>query len=323
MRPDSSSLPAVSRYACSHDVRAALAAEGPVDPMPEGDTVWLAARNLHQALAEEVLISSDFRVPQLATVDLSGRIITGVVPYGKHLFFHLNNDRGIDHTSVLHTHFRMDGSWHLYGLDSRWRGGPTWQIRAILRTRRTQAVGYRLPVIELLTTDAARRLVESLGPDIIAEEFDSCDAVNRLTDQGARPIGEALLDQRIVAGLGLIYVTETLFLHGVTPWTPTSQVKDLTAVVVTARRLLRANRLHAIQTTTGDLHRDRWHYVYERSGRPCRRCGHTIRVSFQGSAPRQRFAYWCPQCQCGPSPAKLSAQQRRDLRTQGRTRYRP
>jgi endonuclease-8 len=286
--------------------------------MPEGDTVWLAGRTLDQALAGQLLVRSDFRVPELATLDLSGRTVGKVESYGKHLFFHF------DRHAILHTHFRMDGSWHLYSLGQRWRGGPGWQIRAIMSTATVTAVGYRLPVIDMFTGADRERLISTLGPDLIREDVDFTAAARRcLSGEASRPVGETLLDQRVVAGLGLIYVTETLFLHGITPWVHVDQVPDLAAVLGTASRLMRANRHHYIQTTTGDTARDAWHWVYERAGRGCRRCGATIEIAWQASAAHRRLAYWCPRCQSGPAPLGLSPEERRRLRTQGRSRYRP
>ena len=116
--------------------------------MPEGDTVWLAAHHLHQALAGRQLVRSDFRVPQLATTDLAGRRVLEVVARGKHLLTRV--DGGL----TLHTHFRMDGSWHLYRPDERWRGGPESDVRLVLEVPDRVAVGYRLPVVELLDTAA-------------------------------------------------------------------------------------------------------------------------------------------------------------------------
>ncbi|MDQ1600728.1 MAG: endonuclease, partial [Actinomycetota bacterium] len=129
--------------------------------MPEGDTVWLAGRRLHEALAGRVLTRTDFRVPQLATADLTGRTVTEVVSRGKHLLFR------IDDALTLHTHFRMDGTWHLYRHGDRWRGGPEREVRLLLENDTWQAVGYRLPVIELLPRDHEGDAVGHLGPDLL------------------------------------------------------------------------------------------------------------------------------------------------------------
>ena len=257
--------------------------------MPEGDTVWLAARRLDESLGGAVLTSADLRVPALATVDLRGRTVHQVRSYGKHLLFRL--DGGLS----LHTHFRMDGSWHLYRPGRPWKGGPDWQVRAVLETSDWQAVGYRLPVVELLDPRGEAALLGRLGPDILADDVDVDAVVESLRSQPERAIGDALLDQSIVAGFGLIYVTETLFLRGISPYTPVESIEDLPGLLQTGRRLMNANRGRGAQASTGDL-RDQ-HYVYGRAGRPCRRCGMRVRFGRQRSGEFDRDAYWCPQCQ--------------------------
>lgn len=257
--------------------------------MPEGDTVWLAARRLDDCLAGDVLTTADLRVPRLATVDLTGRTVEGVRAYGKHLLFRLSG------AISLHTHFRMEGSWHLYRPGRPWRGGPEWHVRAILATDEWQAVGYRLPVLEVLNSSGVERLLGRLGPDILDDDVDLEDVVGRLRAHSQRAVGDALLDQSLVAGFGLIYVTETLFLRGIAPMTPIQSVPDLTALVTTGRDLMRANRGHGSQASTGDLRAQ--HYVYGRAGQPCRRCGTRIRYGRQASGDFVRDAYWCPHCQ--------------------------
>jgi endonuclease-8 len=281
--------------------------------MPEGDTVWLAARRLHDALAGHVLTLSDFRVPQLATTSLVGQHVLEVVPRGKHLLTRLSS--GL----TLHTHFRMDGTWHLYDPGDRWTGGPEWQVRVVLATASRVAVGYRLPVVELLPTVQEETVVGHLGPDVLDDSFDPHEAVRRLAADPDREVGLALLDQRNLAGLGNVYRTEVLFLSGITPWTPVSEV-DLPAVVRRAVRLLRANRGHWEQTTTGSTRAGEDHWVFERSGKPCRRCGRPVLMAEQGQAPYQRLTYWCGHCQQGPAPAPMA---RRPQRPLGRTRYTP
>src|SRR4051794_1773346 len=213
--------------------------------VPEGDTVWLAAHRLHAALAGRVLTRSDFRVPHLATSDLTGRSVREVVSRGKHLLTRVDGDL------TLHTHLRMDGSWRLFRPGSRWNGGPAHQIRLVLENADWQAVGYRLPVVELLPTERECDVVGHLGPDLLApdpnhagtaaHQWDEAEAVRRLAADAHRQIGPALLDQRNLAGIGNLYKAETLFLSGVTPWTPVGDVDDLPAVVRRARRLLLAN----------------------------------------------------------------------------------
>ena len=284
--------------------------------MPEGDTVWLAAKRMHEALAGKALVRSDFRVPQLATTDLSGRQVLEVVPRGKHMLTRVEG--GL----TLHTHFRMDGSWHLYRPGDRWTGGPDWQVRVVLENAEWQAVGYRLPVVELVATDAEDDVVGHLGPDVLADDWDLEEALRRLRADPDREVGQALLDQRVLAGLGNLYRTEVLFVRGLTPWVRVGDVADLPALVEKGRRLMLANRDRWEQSTTGSLRYGEMHWVFERGGQPCRRCGTRILVAEQGPAPYARLTYWCPRCQLGPSVSPKRAPSRKD-RPLGRTKYTP
>jgi endonuclease VIII len=262
--------------------------------MPEGDTVWLAGRRMHEALAGHRLVRTDFRVPQLATTDLSGREVREVVSRGKHLLTRIDDDL------TLHTHFRMEGSWHLYRAGDRWRGGPDWQVRVVLSTEPWQAVGYRLPVVELLARADEERAVGHLGPDILGADWDRDEALRRLRAQPGREVGQALLDQRNLAGIGNLYKTEICFLAGRSPWLPVGDVPDLGSVVDIAVRLLQANKAVPAQVTTGDPRRGRSLFAFERAGRPCLRCRTPIAMAEQGEPPFARIAYWCPRCQPGP-----------------------
>jgi endonuclease VIII len=261
----------------------------------EGDTVWLSAERLRTALVGKVLSRSDFRVPQLATVDLRGRGVLGVEPRGKHLLTRIEG--GL----TLHTHFRMDGSFRLYHAGARWTGGPSAQIRLVLGNDERTAVGYRIPVIELIDTVRESEVVGHLGPDVLGA-WDADRAVENLRRNGGAEIGSALLDQRNLAGLGNLYRTEALFLRGISPWTPVRDIADLPNLVDLGARLIQANRHHWTQSTTGNARRDESHYVFERQGLPCRRCRTTIRTARQGLPPTDRITYWCPSCQPGPSP---------------------
>jgi endonuclease VIII len=262
--------------------------------VPEGDTVWRACQRLNDVLAGRVLTGSEFRVPSLAATDLTGVDVREVISRGKHQLFRFSND------FTLHTHFKMDGMWKIYSRGSRWSGGPAFQIRALLATADHDAVGYRLPIVELIPTAAEDTVVGHLGPDLLGPDWDPDEAVRRIAAQPDRTIGEALLDQRNLAGIGTFYRAELLFLQGVHPHTPVGNISDLKRLVVRGQQLLQANRQRPEQSTTGDLRRGRRSYVYERSGQPCRRCGTPIRTDELGPAGQERRSYWCPHCQSGP-----------------------
>ncbi|MBQ1117787.1 Fpg/Nei family DNA glycosylase [Streptomyces sp. C3-3] len=214
--------------------------------MPEGDTVLQTAARLHEALAGQVLTRSDLRVPRFATADLSGRTVLDVTARGKHLLTRIEG--GL----TLHSHLRMDGAWRVYAPDQRWRGGPGHQIRAILANAEHIAVGYRLPVLELLRTSEEDRVVGHLGPDLLGPDWDPGPALDRLRAAPERPLGEALLDQRNLAGIGNVYKCELCFLARVTPWLPVGALPDgtLPRLVALAERLLNANRDRPTRTTT-------------------------------------------------------------------------
>jgi endonuclease-8 len=263
--------------------------------VPEGDTVWLSAQRMRVALAGRTLTRSDFRVPSLATVDLTGRRVVDVVSRGKHMLTRIEGDL------TLRTHFMMEGSWRLFRTGRRWHGGPEHQIRVVLSNERWDAVGYRLPVVDLLRTQDEPTVVGHLGPDLLGPDWDAVEAVRRLSGQPDRTIGEALLDQRNLAGIGNLYKAEVLFLRGVHPWTRVGDVARLPDLVDLAHRLMVANKDRWDQVTTGDLRRGRQHYVYGRRGEPCRRCGTPIAKAEQGDDPlTERVTFWCPTCQPAP-----------------------
>lgn len=263
--------------------------------MPEGDTVYRTARNLDAALTGSDLTRCDLHVPRYATVDLSGQRIDSVVSRGKHLLIRVGD-------SSLHSHLKMEGSWHLYTPGSPWRR-PAFEARAVLETERWQAVGFALGMLEVLPRNAEGDAVGYLGPDLLGPDWDAAEALRRLSADPDRAIGLALLDQRNLAGIGNVYRSELCFLRGVLPTRPVGQVPDLPAMVALAKRVLEANKNRVERTLTGDTRRGRQDWVYGRAGKPCRRCGTPIRHGTLGDPVQpdrgatDRDVYWCPRCQ--------------------------
>jgi endonuclease VIII len=271
--------------------------------VPEGDTVFLAGRRMDGALAGGRLVRADLRHPKLANADLTGRTVLGVRSVGKHLFTRFD-----DGTS-LHSHFKMDGAWHLYRPADRWRGRAS-DIRAILATDLWTAVGFRLHDLALLRTDHESDLVGHLGPDLLGDDWDDTRAelaAANLRADGTRELGEALSDQRVMAGVGNLYKAEVCFLLGVTPWTPVGDLapERVTKAVALSRTLLERNAWRPEQSTTGETRPGRQHWVYQRNGKPCRRCGTPVRMAVQGAWVPPRHTWFCPKCQAGPYPGNM------------------
>jgi endonuclease-8 len=266
--------------------------------MPEGDTVFLAGRTLGQAIGGKTLTRGEFRHPALATVDLAGREVLGVRTVGKHIFTHFSGDLS------LHSHLKMDGTWRIYAAGAKW-AFPAHHARVILATDEVQAVGFRLHDLKLVPTSEEGRLVEHLGPDLLDPQWTdehARRATAALAAEPARELGLALLDQRIMAGIGNLYKVEMCAILRVSPWSPVSAV-DPAKVVALGRELLLANAWRHEQCTTGDMGRGRQHWVYERTRQSCFRCGGRVLVRQQGSDVRRRPTWFCPKCQPGPAPA--------------------
>ena len=253
--------------------------------MPEGDTVWRTARRLDLALSGQALIATDFRVPDLATTDLAGRRIDQTVSRGKHLLTRIGD-------LTLHTHLKMEGAWHVHRPGAPWKR-PAHEARVVLTTSEWVSVGFALGIVELLTDEATA--VGHLGPDLLGPDWDPALAEANLRADPDRSIGEALLDQRNLAGLGNIYRNELCFLAGVHPAAPVGSVPDLARLIVRAKAVLEANKERAEQSTTGDLRPGRRTWVHGQ--RVCRRCGGTVERSELGPPGRTRTAYACPRCQ--------------------------
>lgn len=259
--------------------------------MPEGDTVWRAARSLDRALTGSVLTTTDFRVPQHATADLTGGTVLGTISRGKHLLTRITRD---DERWTLHTHLKMEGAWRVLRAGQRW-SRPAHQARVVLGTPSVTAVGFSLGIVELLLTADEDTVVGHLGPDLLGPDWDEEEALRRLREDPTRPIGEALLDQTRLAGLGNMYVAELCFVSGLNPRIPVAEVGALPRVVRRGKQMLDLNKERAQQTTTGNLREPMW--VYRRDKAPCRRCTTKIRVEMMGPVGRERATYWCPSCQ--------------------------
>lgn len=267
--------------------------------MPEGDTIYRSARTLGRALTGAAVVGASAPAPGLRTgaVDrLVGQTIGPVESRGKHLLiWFLPSDM------ALHTHMMMSGSWHLYRSGQAWRK-PTRLSRVVLEVPGWTAVCFSAPVCELLTRDQLGSRLAGLGPDALEEEPDLADARRRLDARADWTIGEALLDQRVLAGVGNVYRCEVLFLHGVHPWTRVRDLPQATrgALITTAVELLKANAgpRPAPRTTTGRpgaVTKGRELAVYGRAHRPCPRCRAAVRVARLGT--QARLTYWCPRCQ--------------------------
>lgn len=261
--------------------------------MPEGDTVYRTARHLDSALAGETLLSSDFRVPRYAEIDLSGSVIDGVVSVGKHLLTRVGE-------VSIHSHLKMEGSWHLYRPGSKWKR-PASTARLVLSTENWIAVGFDLGVIDVVERSDEESVIGHLGPDILAPDWGTASvalAAARMLEAPEKEIHVALLDQRNLAGLGNVYANELCFLRGALPTRPVGAVADLPALIALAHRAILVNRDRTERSTTGDLRAGRQSWVYRRENQPCRRCGTRILAGKLGADQlKLRDVYWCPRCQ--------------------------
>jgi endonuclease-8 len=258
--------------------------------MAEGDTVFATAIRLHEALAGDVLTRTDFRVPAFATADLRGQVVREVVARGKHLIVRTDGEVSV------HSHLGMDGAWRLYVPGERWRG-RSFEVRGVLETDRRIAVGHRLRRLEVLRTAAEAEVLRHLGPDVLGPDWDEAEVVRRFTASPERPVGEALMDQGVMAGPGNVYKSEVCFLAGVDPRTLVGDVQDPATLVHLTKSLMERNRSEGRRVTTDDPRRGQELWVYGRAGRPCRRCATPIRSFTQGPGGEGRITYSCSRCQ--------------------------
>lgn len=258
--------------------------------MPEGDTVFRLSARMDAALAGQIVHRSDFRVPRFATAKLDGRALLAWVPRGKHMLTRFEG--GI----TLHSHLGMDGAWKLGGTTQPWPE-RSWRIRVALDLESRRALGWQLPVCELLPTAEEHRVVGHLGPDVLGPDWDLERAVANLLREPQRPFAAALLDQRNLAGLGNLYAVELCYLARVHPGTPVALVRGIPQLLTTVKGLLEAGAATGIQATTGDRRPGRTHWVYGRARTVCRRCGTRIAFVDAAGSPSDRDLWWCPRCQ--------------------------
>lgn len=297
--------------------------------MPEGDSVFRAAAQLHAALAGQRLISTDFRVPRFATLKLGGWTVEEVVPRGKHLLMRLQGPPRQGGTGpaeldrqggtgpaepdrlTIHSHLKMEGTWQVYPPGGRWRK-PGFTARCVLRTAAADAVGFSLGILEVVRTADEDTVVGHLGPDLLGPDWDLAEAERRIRAAPDVAIGVALLDQRNLAGIGNIYRCEACFLSGVHPALPVSAVPDLAAIIADAKSLLEANLGAGRRTTVlnprgvavGRTSGLPGYWVYRREHQPCLKCRTPVRRGVLGTVAgtEERDIYFCPTCQPAPGP---------------------
>jgi endonuclease-8 len=275
--------------------------------MPEGDTIFRAARTLHRALAGKPVIAFASMFPALNRINddapIAGRTIERIRSTGKHLLIHFSGDL------VLRTHMRMNGSWHIYRRGEKWQRARR-DMRVVIATADFEAVGFNIPVAEFLSESEVTKSpgLRTLGPDVLADRFDSEKVIANLRERSAWEIAEALLNQHVLAGLGNVYKSEILFMCGVNPFARVEELTaaNLTSIVEKSRRVLTLNVSDGLElmTTYGGMRRTTGRgnpserlWVYGRARLPCRRCGTSIRVRKQGGDAR--LTYYCPSCQPG------------------------
>ena len=270
--------------------------------MPEGDTIFRAARTLNLALAGRLVTRFETQLPLLARVDydtpLTGRTVERVESAGKWIRAYFTGDL------ILVTHMLMSGSWHIYRPAEVWRR-PRVQMRVAVHTQDFVAVAFNVPIAEFHTTATLRRhrSVQSLGPDVLGANFDAAAAITRLESRPDLQIGEALLQQSLVAGLGNVFKSEVCYISGVNPFRKVATLSgdEFQKLIGNAERFLKMNvtslSTDRIVTYTGARQgsAERALWVYQRRGQPCRKCGTGILSRKQGVDARVTF--WCPECQ--------------------------
>ena len=264
--------------------------------MPEGDTIAKSARTLAGALVGRTVTGFRATVPAAASaarqLGVVGSEVTAVEAQGKHLLMRFSSG------AVLRTHLQMTGSWHLYRVGSRWQK-PERYARVVVDAGDVVAVCFSAPVVEVMSERkmAAHPVLRRLGPDLLADDYDQAVAFGRLRSRGDEEIAVALLDQSVVAGIGNVYKSEILFLHGVDPFARVGRLDDnvLRDLLATARREMQRTVAGGGERRTNHTLGSAPLWVYGRDGKPCLRCGTPIRRALQGE--QRRSTYWCPRCQ--------------------------
>lgn len=274
--------------------------------MPEGDTIFRAARTLNRALAGQTIAKFETVIPKLARVDfdegIRGRTVESVEAKGKWTLMHFSGDR------ILLTHMLMSGSWHIYRPGEKWRL-PRSSMRVMIASEAIVVVAFNIQIAEFHTQDSLRRRTgfASLGPALLAHDFNANEGAERLLEHRDLEVGEALLKQSVIAGIGNVFKSEVCHACDVHPFRKVAsltqrEAKDLMFV---ARKFLRANVTEAsgsqivtytgVRSTTPRTNREQRLWVYKRGGEPCRKCGTPIESRKQGVDARSTF--WCPRCQ--------------------------
>ncbi|MEO8904714.1 MAG: DNA-formamidopyrimidine glycosylase family protein [Polyangiaceae bacterium] len=261
--------------------------------MPEGDTLHRTAHTLNRVLGKQRLLRVRSSVPAIAGAELAGHVVEEVSALGKNLLIRFDDGR------VLHTHLKMRGSWHVYRPGERFQR-PEHQARVVLEVADALAVCFAAPTVRLLASNSTitDEYLNGLGPDLIPDEFDLNAATNGLLALSDLALGEAVMTQTALAGIGNIYKSETLFLCRMNPFARVSTLsrEHVTTVVLKARELLRASvqsQSAQRQLTLGRS--DGQYWVYKRSGRACHACAAAVLMLRQGA--QQRSTYFCPACQ--------------------------
>ena len=274
--------------------------------MPEGDTIFRSARALHQAFAGRTITHFETAYAPLASVNdqtpVSGRTIERVESRGKWLLIHFSGDL------ILTTHMLMSGSWHIYRVGERWKRGRS-HMRVMLSTADLVAVAFDVPIARFHSARTLERFagVSGLGPDVLGKSFAADEAAVRLLEHGEEEVGNVLLNQRVMAGIGNVFKSEICFACGVHPLRKIASLRaqEIDCLLSTARRFLAANVADGAgdgivtytggRRTTGAGNPAARLWVYRRAGEACRRCGTSILMQRQG--PGARSTYWCPECQ--------------------------